>query len=305
MRVLFIFLDGVGLGPDNPQTNPFSRAKMPNLMHQLGGVRLLAGCALADGPRAALRPIDPNLQVTGLPQSATGQATLLTGCNVPAQLGYHYGPKPNRDVAAVVCQDNLFKRVVATGKRAALVNAYPPGYFHGIESGKRIYSSIPLAVTSAGLSLFTKDDFYAGEAMSADFTGDGWRRMSGFGDGPVLSPANAGQKLAALAERYDYSMFEYWASDYAGHHQDMDEALRQMEVFDEVLGGLLESWRDEMGLILVTSDHGNMEDLSTRRHTANPVPLLLFGSRQARSLFDDVTDLAGITPAIERVLGWQ
>ena len=76
-----------------------------------------------------------------------------------------------------------------------------------------------------------------------------------------------------------------------------------MERFDDVLKGLLETWRDEDGIILLTSDHGNMEDLSTRRHTAANVPLLLFGDKNQRREFQkDIHDLTGIAPAIAKIL---
>src|SRR5512139_896874 len=100
MRVLFIFLDGIGLGEDQPETNPFSRAKMPNLNRLLGGRSLLKSGAPYHGQAASLLAVDPAVGVSGLPQSATGQGILLTGKNIPAALGYHYGPKPNPEVAA-------------------------------------------------------------------------------------------------------------------------------------------------------------------------------------------------------------
>ncbi|MGC8856443.1 MAG: alkaline phosphatase family protein, partial [Anaerolineae bacterium] len=105
-----------------------------------------------------------------------------------------------------------------------------------------------------------------GRALSADFTAQGWRNMLGFADAPLFSPQQAGAQLANLARQYDFSLFEYWASDYAGHKQDMAWALDQLQTFDGVLAGLLQQWDDD-GLILITSDHGNLEDLSTRRHT--------------------------------------
>ncbi len=303
MRLLFIFLDGVGLGANDPQVNPLARASMPYLENLLGGHKLLAGVAPLVKQRASLYALDAGLGVPGLPQSATGQAVLLTGANIPAQIGEHYGPKPNPPIAAALHNGTLFSRLRAAGKSAALLNAYPPRYFHGVDSGKRLYSAIPLAVTSAGLPLFTKDDLFAGRALSADFTGEGWTQMLGFPDAPVLTPRSAGQRLASLAQGYDFSLFEYWASDYAGHRQDMPWAVRQLEVLDEVLRGLVDSWTDADGLILVTSDHGNMEDLSTRRHTDARVPGLLIGSRSARTAFaSGLHDLAGITPAIWRCI---
>ena len=299
MRVLFIFMDGIGLGEADPEANPFARAPMPFFHSLLGGRSLLRDSTPYEGERASLLPLDANLGVQGLPQSATGQAVLLTGRNIPAEIGYHYGPKPNREVAATLQDGAIFGRLGAVGRRSALLNAYPPRYFDGIDSGKRLYSSIPLAVTNAGLPLFTSDDLAAGRSLSADFTGHGWRQMPGFPEAPVYEPREAGAKLAELARDYDFSFFEYWASDYAGHKQDMKWALDQLNSLDGVLEGLLGEWSDTDGLILLTSDHGNMEDLSVRRHTANPVPLLLFGSLEARREFArSVTDLSHIAPAI-------
>src|SRR4030095_15905750 len=249
MRVLFIFMDGIGLGENNLETNPFARAKMPNLNKLLDGRSLLKDAAPFHGNNATLVAVDPAVGVSGLPQSATGQAILLTGINIPAELGYHYGPKPNPEVAAFLKEATLFSRFVKEGKKAALLNGYPPRYFDGIDSGKRLYSSIPLGVTNAGLPLFRHEDLFAGRALSADFTGEGWRSMLGFKDAPVMKPHQAGQKLGALAQEYDFSVFEYWASDYAGHKQEMDNAIKQMETFDAILGGLTESWNDD-GLIL-------------------------------------------------------
>ena len=80
---------------------------------------------------------------------------------------------------------------------------------------------------------------------------------------------------------------------------DMQAAEKLLITFDKVLGGLLGAWDEQRGLILITSDHGNMEDLSTRRHTPNPVPALLVGEPGLRHAFSSgLKDLTGITPAI-------
>lgn len=298
MRVLFIFLDGIGLGENNPETNPFARAKMPNLNALFDGRSLLKDSAPFHGEQATLLAIDPAVGVNGLPQSATGQGILVTGINIPAELGYHYGPKPNPEVAAFLKDGTLFSRFAKAGKKTALLNAYPQRYFDGIDSGKRLYSSIPLAVTKAGVELFKHEDLFAGRALSADFTGAGWRNMLGFPTTPIMEAHQAGRKLVSLAMDYDFSLFEYWASDYAGHKQQMETAVELMETFDGVLGGLVEEMNDEL-LILITSDHGNMEDLSTRKHTAADVPLVVIGGRVARDEFTrGMTDLTHIAPAI-------
>ncbi|MFN8412519.1 MAG: hypothetical protein U0Z26_09050 [Anaerolineales bacterium] len=302
MKILFLFLDGIGLGENNPEINPFVRASTPYLNSLLGGQPLIKSTAPFDGEYTSLLSIDPNLGVKGLPQSATGQAVLLTGINIPAELNYHYGPKPNPEVAQYLDGATIFSKTLQANKKAALLNAYPPRYFDGIDSGKRLYSSIPLALTNAGLPLFTDKDYYDGHALSADFTGEGWREFLGFPEAPLFDPYTAGIKLGELASQYDFSFFEYWASDYAGHKQDMQSAVKQLEVFDDVLKGVLENWKNEDGLILLTSDHGNMEDLSTRKHTAAHVPLLLFGDKIHRNAFANVHDLTGVAPAIFNLL---
>jgi 2,3-bisphosphoglycerate-independent phosphoglycerate mutase len=304
MRLLFIFLDGVGLGSSDPGINPLARAEMPNMARLLGGKRLVASAAPLEASSASLVALDACLGVEGSPQSATGQASLLTGRNVPAELGRHYGPKPDRAVADVLRSGNLFSSLQRAGCKAAFLNAYPPAYFAAIRSGHRLHSAIPLAVTSAGIPLRTADDLFAGRAISADFTGEGWRDRLGFSAAPVLTPRMAGACLAELAGGNDFAFFEYWPSDYAGHHQDMAVACQLLESLDAVLGGLLDAWDEDAGLILLTSDHGNMEDLSIRGHTENKVPLLLVGPRAARRRFvKDASDLTHIAPRIVQYLG--
>jgi 2,3-bisphosphoglycerate-independent phosphoglycerate mutase len=302
MRVLFIFLDGVGLGADDANTNPFARAQMPTLERLLSGHKLLAGTAPADTRYATLLALDACLGVPGLPQSATGQAVLLTGINVPAAIGEHYGPKPNAAVARFLTSGSIFSRLAQAGRAVALLNAYPPRYFGAVNSGHRLYSSIPLAVTSAGVRLFDHDDLFARRALSADVTSEAWVSMLGYPDAPVLQPEQAGKLMAELATGYDFSLFEYWSTDYAGHKQDMAWALRQLEVLDAMLTGLVRAVEGDQ-LILISSDHGNMEDLSTRRHTFAAVPALIIGKQERRRSFaSGLRDLTGIAPAIERLI---
>lgn len=299
MKFLFLFMDGIGLGDDDPKTNPFALAKTPNLDKLLGGKRILKGVPPLETEQATLLALDAGLGMPGLPQSATGQAALVTGKNVPQLVGEHYGPKPNKAVAALVQESNIFMELKKRGYRTTLLNAYPQGYFDGIESGKRLLSAIPLAVTSAGIALKTAEDYYAGDAFSVDFTGQGWRNHLGYKDAPLMDTAAAGHKLADVVASYDFAFFEFWPSDYAGHHQDWDGAISLLENIDAMLGGLLAAWNQDEGLILITSDHGNMEDLSTRRHTENQVPGLVIGEKSLRDKFcAGLKDISQVTPAI-------
>jgi 2,3-bisphosphoglycerate-independent phosphoglycerate mutase len=303
-KILVLFLDGVGLAGPDALRNPFSVAEMPVLRGLLEGHSLVADAAPLDAQEATLLALDANLGVTGAPQSASGQAALLTGINVPARIGEHYGPKPNPAIQSILEQDNVFMRVLRAGRTAALLNAYPPGYFASITSGRRLYSAIPFAANAAGLPLMTAEDLQAGRALSVDFTGEGWAAQKGFPPAPVYRPAQAGEILARLAAGYDMSWFDFWPSDYAGHKQNMAQACSLLERFDAVLAGLLDAWNLQQDLIAITSDHGNLEDLSRRNHTRNPVPGLLIGPRELREeLARCLHDITDFTPVILDALG--
>jgi hypothetical protein len=270
---------------------------MPAVSGLLGGQRLLGGTQAGDYGRALFMPVDAGLGVAGPPQSATGQAAILTGRNVSREIGGHWGPKPNAAVAAIIREGTTFSRLTQAGVRAALVNAYPQRYFDAVASGRRSYSAIPLAVTAAGLPLFTSEDLRAGRAMSADFTGEGWPE----GAPPALTPRTAGHRLADLATGYGFLFFEYWWPDYVGHRGDLEEARQVLARLDQVLGGLLEAWDDEAGLIVITSDHGNLEALDHGHHTLNPVPLIVVGAE--RWQFGEVRDLTELAARIEAYVG--
>jgi phosphopentomutase len=79
----------------------------------------------------------------------------------------------------------------------------------------------------------------------------------------------------------------------------MDEAVKLLETFDSVLAGLLEVMGSGPHLILLTSDHGNIEDIQRRGHTLNPVPALLIGPANIRDRFaDGLKDLSSFADAI-------
>jgi hypothetical protein len=300
-RVIFLFLDGVGLGSDERDVNPLVRADLPVLRALLDGQPLTAAAGQTATAMASMVPIDATLGVPGRPQSATGQATLLTGRNVPQEIGEHYGPKPNPAVQSVVQAGTLLSQLRDQQRTFSFVNAYPPRYFAAIDRGKHLLSVLPLAAVSAGQLLLTHADLFAGRAFSADFTNQGWRDHLGFSDAPVLTAAEAGRHLAHAAAGVDFTLFEHWLTDIHGHRQDLPAAVSNLETFDAFLGGLLEAADLDETLIIVTSDHGNVEDMTVRTHTMNPVPCLLIGAGHA-ALATRLHNLADVTPTVQAAL---
>lgn len=300
-RILFIFLDGIGLGNDDPQTNPFAAATMPNLLALTNGQRWLRGIGRQISPRAAFVPTDPRLGVPGRPQSASGQAAILTGKNVPQLIGEHYGPRPNPPIREIIAQDNFFKQVVAHGLTAGMLEGYPPGWHDAVNSGKRLRSSYQQAAHEAGVPIFTEREIYNGDALAVDWTGEGWRSDLGYSDSPVYTPEEAGRKMVELARRYAFSFFPHWFTDVIGHRSGVEEGVRLLELFDGVMRGALDTWDDAEGLMIISSDHGNMEDLSHGKHTENDVPTLVIGDGAAE-FAEGITTLADFVPQMARFL---
>ncbi len=286
-------MDGFGLGPDDPELNPLVGAHMPWLRHLLGGPLTQDSTEVSrDG--VVFRRLDATLGHEGRPQSATGQTTLLTGLNGAAAMGRHYGPWPGPTLKALLDHDTLFHHAQVNGG-AALANAYPREYFEAL-GGRRLRANAPVvAARSAQVELRDLKRYRAGEAAAADI--DGARFAAWRSDLPPQGARGAAAALAGIASRAAFTFFDVWTSDALGHAQDYAGALRLLANLDVLLGEL-QSEAGELTVVL-TSDHGNLEDLSSSRHTVNPVPLLVLGP--GVSEFAGATSLLDVAPAIVRL----
>lgn len=278
-RVLFLFLDGVGLGSDDPTLNPLAAAHLPALRGLIGGLPLTAAAGRQSSGWGHLIPTDAHLGIPGRPQSATGQTAILSGVNAPARLGEHYGPKPNQQIRDILDEASLFAHLNRAGLPSYFCNAYPQGYFDAVNRGKRILSAVPYAATVGGQRLLTAAEMRAGTALSANFTGEGWRTELGYTDTPVYGLEEAGAKFWEIAQPYRFVFFEHWLTDMLGHRRDLAGAVENLQRIDRFVAGLLAAADWEETLLIIGSDHGNLEDCSLRTHTENPALTLLYGAQ--------------------------
>lgn len=303
-RVIVLFWDGVGLGADDPEVNPLATATMPVMRRLLGGARLVTGNGVVRTDSATMVPTDASMGVPGRPQSATGQTALLTGLNAPAVVGGHYGPRPNAQLRKILEGETLFSRVLVMGRTACFANAFPATYFDAVDRGKRLHGAIPHAAQAAGLALRTANDLAAGRALSVDLTNAGWRNGLGYPEMPLRTAAQAGSILAGLSADHDLVFFDQWVTDMLGHRSDRAAAVGLFEDLDVFLGSLLDGLALAETLVIIISDHGNVEDCSHRRHTENPVPTVLVGAGHAAAAAS-IRDLTDLAPIVGNVLSSQ
>jgi hypothetical protein len=296
-RVLLLFLDGVGIGENDARTNPLVRARLSTLRDLLGGTLPVLG--EVDGPReaaggACIAPADATLGVPGLPQSGTGQTTLLTGTNAAERMGRHFGPWVPTALRPLLERENLLSLARAAGRSAAFANAYPAAY-----TGERRPAGPPLAARGAGVLTRHEAALRAGEAVTAELTNDAWRTHLDPG-APAVTPRRAGEILGRVCAQAELTLFAHYATDLAGHRREMEPAVEALERVDDFLAGVLGALPAD-ALLVGASDHGNLEDVRVG-HTRNPVPVIAVGPG-SRRLATGVRSLTDVAPEILALLG--
>ena len=282
MKFIFLFIDGVGLR--EPATdNPITPEVCPALC------RLFARHAV---------PIDACLAVDGLPQSATGQATMFTGVNAPIFMGRHCEGFPGPSLRKKIEEGNLFLALKKRGKRVCFADAYLVE--DAAELAARRFKSVTtvMALTTPEV-IATADDLADDQAVMQDLTRE--TIQDRYPDMPVISPEDAASHLFALARVNDFTLYEFFQTDVAGHSMDYARACEVLRLYDRFLAALLR-YVEAAGLTLVmTSDHGNIESMDEQGHTRNPVPFVVFGPKEAE-IRAAVKSLVDVTPAILRFI---
>jgi 2,3-bisphosphoglycerate-independent phosphoglycerate mutase len=286
----------VGVGPDDPATNPFLNGHLPTFARFTDG----AAPTLATLGRTSVTaayPLDASLDVVGTPQSGTGQAALLTGLDAGAVFGGHFGPWIPVALRPLVEEGSVLKAVADAGRSVAFANAYPRGW-PGPNGSRRI-AGPPLAARGAGVLDRHEEALASGNAVASEIVNDGWRRHLGHVDLPQVTAREAGRNLATIAGSHDLTVYAHYATDTAGHTKDMRRAVGALERVDAFLAGVLDELAPD-ALLLVASDHGNIEDVTTG-HTRNPALGLAAGPGSMSA--GELRDLREVAPFIRRLLG--
>ncbi len=288
--VLLFFIDGLGIGK-REKNNPLAVA---------GNLEPLANFQNENSPTifdGILVPTDARLGVEGRPQSASGQTTILTGINAPQFLGFHKQGFPNQVLREMIKENSIFLQL----KRRRIepnvfANAYTPQFF---EQTPRWKSATTCALEAAEVPFRKLPDLIGRKAIFHDFTNESLRQR-GF-DIPLFSPNDAAGILADLTKNYRFTLYEHFITDKIGHDQNFDWAKKHLPLLAEFIRETLQKIDLEKTTFILTSDHGNIEDLSVRNHTLNDVPTIIWG-REKQKIAGQIKDLTDITPAIRQLL---
>ena len=115
----------------------------------------------------------------------------------------------------------------------------------------------------------------------------------------IITPGRAGSHLVKLSRDFDLILYECFLLDLVGHTGEPAQAVRCLSAIDGFLEGIAGAADPDTTLVM-TSDHGNIEDLSTAGHTRNQVPLLALGPDA--QWFAATRSILDITPALVSLL---
>jgi 2,3-bisphosphoglycerate-independent phosphoglycerate mutase len=300
-RVLWVFLDGVGIGEDDEAVNPFAGGRagavVPTLQELLGGRLPTLDAPHQSGSHARSLPLDARLDVDGLPQSGTGQAALLTGQSAAEIFGRHFGPWTPVRLRPTVEEGSALRRAADAGLDVTFANAYPRDW-PGPRGGLRI-AGPPLAARGVAAMNRHEEALGQGRAVSSEIVNDGWQRHLGHDWIPSITPETAGANLARIGSEADLTLYAHYTTDSAGHAESMTQATRALSVVDRFFAGLLEEL-DPDTTLLVASDHGNIEDIR-QGHTLNPALGIVAGPGAEAA--EGLADLRDVAPFVLDLLG--
>ena len=278
MKVLFLFIDGVGIAKAAAD-NPVNPEVCPTL------------CRLFE---EHAKPVDACLGVEGAPQSATGQATMFTGVNCPQVMGRHCEGFPGLEIRKIIEENNLFLQLKQRGKRVKFADAYLVDSAEEL-SQRRFKSVTTVMALTAPESVSTADDLLDDRAVMQDLTREPSQER--YPDIPVIPPQRAAEHLFALAREYDFTLFEFFQTDVSGHSMDYARACEVLRLYDRFLTALIRRTETAGITVVMTADHGNIEAINERSHTRNPVPFVAYGPKEA-FLRERVESLADVTPTL-------
>jgi len=118
---------------------------------------------------------------------------------------------------------------------------------------------------------------------------------------PEMSAYEVTDKVleAIDSDKYNCIILNYANPDMVGHTGNLDAAVKAIETIDECVGKVVDLINQKEGVLLITADHGNAEQMIDYKtgephtaHTTNPVPLVVVGMENVTLKAGKLADLA-------------
>ena len=127
---------------------------------------------------------------------------------------------------------------------------------------------------------------------------------------PEMSAIEVTDKVvdAIGSGKYDFIILNFANGDMVGHTGVMEAAVKAVETVDVCVGRVAEAIKKAGGVLCITADHGNCEQMLDKetgapftQHTTNPVPFVLVNARYPHTLRKG--KLCDIAPTLLQLAG--
>lgn len=128
---------------------------------------------------------------------------------------------------------------------------------------------------------------------------------------PEMSAKEVTEKVieAIQSQKYNCIILNYANPDMVGHTGNLEATVKAIETIDDCVGKVVEEVNKVQGVLLITADHGNAEQMIDyvtgephTAHTTNPVPFILVGKEDAKLKPGRLADLA---PTMLDIMGLE
>ncbi len=131
-------------------------------------------------------------------------------------------------------------------------------------------------------------------------------RVESYAEKPEMSAREITKKVldALASQQYKFILVNFANADMVGHTGNLKATIEAAHVLDECVGKIVELSLHQGGVVIVTSDHGNAEEIIKlktgeidKQHSTNPVPLMLIGEQwRGQSSVASLSELYLSTP---------
>lgn len=151
--------------------------------------------------------------------------------------------------------------------------------------------------------------------------------VSNYAEAPAMSAVEISKETVKAIDNniYDFIILNFANADMVGHTGDMAATIKGCEVIDKCLGDIVDHTLAKNGVVVITADHGNGEELVNlqtgqidKEHSNNPVPLIIAAADlqgQAGpagdppegdlSLLPPIGMLADVAPTVLKLMGLE
>ena len=164
-----------------------------------------------------------------------------------------------------------------------------------------VHNCLAEVVSNAGLTQFHIAEtekyahvtFFLNGTVEEPFSGEERQiipspKVESYVEAPEMSAPEIGKATVAAIESntFDAIMLNFANADMVGHTGDYTATIRGVEAIDRALGDIADHVLARGGVLLITADHGNAEEVSNletgekdKEHSNNPVPFIIIGEQ--------------------------